>query len=349
VTAPKSVANLLRIAFYGGGLLEELEECEAGMAGDATFVELFGRMVGNAAWRIRRGGYQRGYVEVEERLSRPRGRMLPAATIASSAWARRQMHCAHDEFGEDTPDNRVLRAVVERLLAAGASGGLADETAERLDVVRRDLVTTPAVRLESRTLARLPGGIAPRRYRVIRFVARLLAEQSEPDGEGQGDWGICLVQDRVLMRRLFERFIYRFAQHCMPRGTRVRRPRHAWSETARRDDQVPRLIPDAVVRSSSQVRVIECKYTDKLLAMGPHGGDAKLRSDHLQQLFSYMARERCSGRAVSGRLVYPRAGATYRVATMLGAFPVVVTTLDLEQPWEQLVESLRKELLAGFV
>ena len=83
--------------------------------------------------------------------------------------------------------------------------------------------------------------------------------------------------------------------------------------------------------------------------MGPHGGCAKLRSAHLQQLFSYMAKEQRSGRAVSGRLVYPRVGASVRVETMLGAFPVVVTTLDLRQTWERLVASLREQLLAGFV
>jgi hypothetical protein len=48
VTAPQSVANLLRIAFYGGGLLEELEECEAGMAGDGRYwVQNFGNGQGH--------------------------------------------------------------------------------------------------------------------------------------------------------------------------------------------------------------------------------------------------------------------------------------------------------------
>lgn len=344
---PTPIANLLRIAFYAGGLLEELEDCEAGRDGDASFVELFGRMVAKSAWRIRRGGYQRGYLDVEERLSRPRGRLLLAESIATASLARRQLWCAHDEFGLDTQDNRVLRAVVQWLLAAGRRGQLGDDTVAQLEQVQADLATVAAVRLERRMLGRLPGGIPARRYRVVRYVARLLAEHAEPDGEGSGDQGIRLLQDPVLMRRIFERFIYRFARHNKPAGTKVGRGHYEWSGPAGREAMVPKLIPDAVLRSPSAARVIECKYTDTILVRGPHGAAPALRSAHLQQLFCYLAAEHRRGRPVTGLLVYPRVGEAVRVATKLGDHDVVVTTLDLALPWPELTARLRAEVFGG--
>ncbi len=351
------VANLLRIAFYGGGLLSESEdpvENEVGVDDGADFVELIARMVANAGLRIRRGGYQRGYFEQEECSARPRGRLHLARSSASGAVQRARMWSTFDEFGDDTPDNRVLRAVLDSLCARALRQQIDAATRASLVLLHNDLTAVGRVRLCRAVLDQLPQGMVARRYRVVRYCARILVELGEPDDVGAEGWAARLHQDERLMRRVFERFVYRFARFHRPDGVKLGRGHLAWSDVAIAEPRIPRLVPDAVLRSTTQVRVVECKYTRKVFEQGPHGANQTLRSSHLQQLYSYLARESARernhglGKAVCGLLLYPHAGTPVRVETRLGDFPVVVTTLDLSLPWSDLKKELRDELRAAF-
>lgn len=346
---PVPVANLLRMAFYAGDLLEEFEECEAAHDDGCHFVELLGRMLANAASRIRRRGYGRGYHEEIECSSSPRGRILLSASIATAAVASGRLHHLHDEFSEDCIDNRVLKCAVQSLLAGPMRSCLREETESDLEAIRADLASVQHVRLNRRLFASLPRGPAGRRYRVVRFVARILSERLQPDAEQAGSWAIELVQDARRMRAVFERFVGRFARHHLPREVRVLRPRYTWNhdEGARVDPRVPILVPDAVLRGKERARVVECKYTPRLLEHGPHDAIARLRSAHLLQLFGYLAAEARRGCPVSGLLVYPRVGDAMRVDLHLGSFPTTVATIDLSRPWREVVTDLTSLLWPG--
>lgn len=339
---PVPVANLLRMAFYAGDLLEELEDCEAAHDDGCHFVELLGRMLANAASRIRRRGYGRGYHEVVECSASPKGRILLKESIATASVATGRLHHLYDEFSEDCIDNRVLKCAVLSLLSGPNRTRLREETESDLEAVRADLVSVQKVRLDGRLFASLPRGPAGRRYRVVRFVARILAEGLQPDAEHTGAWAVGLVQDARRMRTVFERFVGRFAQHHLPSAVRVRRPRYAWNqiEGAVEDARVPVLLPDAVLREKARARVVECKYTPRLLDRGPHDAIARLRSPHLQQLFAYLSAEAREGRPVSGLLIYPRVGEALRLELHLGQFPTTVATIDLSSPWRILAADL---------
>ena len=343
---PVPVANLLRMAFYAGDLLEEFEDCEAAHDDGCHFVELLGRMLANAASRIRRRGYGRGYHEEVECSASPKGRMLLNASVATAAVASGRLHYLHDEFSEDCVDNRILKCTVLSLLSGPNRGRLREETEADLEAVRADLGSVRRVRLDDRLFASLQRGPAGRRYRVVRFVARILAEGLQPDAEQTGSWAVGLVQDARRMRAVFERFVGRFAHHHLPSAVRVLRPRYVWNqdESAVVDPRVPILVPDAVLREKARARVVECKYTPRLLERGPHDAIARLRSPHLQQLFGYLAAEARRGRPVSGLLLYPRVGDAVRVDLHLGPFPTTVATIDLSRPWRELVTEMTSVL-----
>ena len=112
---PIPVANLLRIAFYAGDLLDEFDDCEAAREDGARFDDVLQAMLARAADRIRLRGFERGYSQNEELTTRPRGRMLVAESIASCAIPTRRLACRFDEFGADTPHNRVLKAAARQL------------------------------------------------------------------------------------------------------------------------------------------------------------------------------------------------------------------------------------------
>ena len=167
---PIPVANLLRIAFYAGDLLDEFDDCEAAHEDGARFDDVLQAMLARAADRIRLRGFERGYSQDEELTTRPRGRMLVAESIASCAIPTRRLACRFDEFGADTPHNRVLKAAARQL------AGTSDESPAKdgLRALVREMREVDDVRLSRRLLSALPRSIATRRYRVVRFIARLI-------------------------------------------------------------------------------------------------------------------------------------------------------------------------------
>ncbi|MGB3969849.1 MAG: hypothetical protein WBO45_24145 [Planctomycetota bacterium] len=252
--------------------------------------------------------------------------------------------------GRVTPDNRVLKAAVAKLLSGGQQGSLLPDTIADLCTIRNDLRAVAERRLDARLLGTLPHGPLGRRYRTVRFIARLLAAEDQPDAEGQGDWAMQLVQDARRMRRVFERFVFRYAGSVAPQGTRVRRPRYPWDSEATDlpiDARVPILQPDAVLVDGVRTRVVECKYTPRLLALGPHDTAARFRSAHLQQIFCYLAREGGGAESRSGLLLYPQVGEPVRAEFRLGSFPVTLATLDLRLAWSVLCDELGALLYPG--
>ena len=337
------VANLLRLAFYAGEALDELEDAEASRDDGHSFHELLAALLANAVERLRRGGLERGYVCLEDCSARPRGRIVLGETIARTAMAQGRLVHEHDDLVEDTPDNRVLKAAARILVRSHFGDGLPDDVdvqapAHRLATLVRELRGVSDVRLNARLLGALPRSEASRRYRIVRFVARLIAECSEPDEASGADWARQLAQDPVRMRRLFERFVLRYAQRHAK--AQVLRARYVWPDHPRADASgiLPGLHTDVVLRGNGWTRIVECKYVPKLLLEHPRG-PAQLRSAHLGQLHAYLSREaatRACDHLPSGLLLYPAAGRQLNHETHLGRFPVRVATLDLTLPWMDL-------------
>ncbi len=344
---PIVIANLLRIAFYAGDLLDELEDCEASVEnGPLLFEGLLQAMLHRAGERIRLRGFERGYAMHLECGARPQGRILIADSITTSALPQRRLVCEFDEFGTDTPHNRVLKATAN-FLSRTAN---ATEHADRLRALVREMRAVGDVKLSRRLLARLPRTLATRRYRVVRFVARTIVESGQADEQPGEHWARRLEQDPVRMRRLFERFVLRFAGAHRPMGTRAYRQILEWSEA--RQPDVPRLETDVVVSSRERVRVVECKYTPNLFAARPHGGRT-FRPEHLRQLFAYLARaqesmtgSRYGNRPIDGVLLYPATGPRQTQAIDLGGFPARIATLPLGGSWSEMRARL-EELLFG--
>ena len=122
----------------------------------------------------------------------------------------------------------------------------------------------------------------------------------------------------------------------------MHRPKYPWAhgEVGGVDLRMPILQPDAVLRYAARSRVVECKYTPRLLEIGPHDGTERFRSPHLQQLFCYLSKEARRERSATGLLLYPRVGRSVRAEVRLGDFPVTIATLDLSRSWRALVGEL---------
>ena len=335
--APIPIANLLRIAFYAGDVLDELDDCEVAHDDGASFDDVLQAMLARAAQRIRLRGFERGYTCDEEVTARPRGRMLIAESIATCAIQTRRLVCRFEEFGPDTPHNRVLKACAHTLMRSDASS----EHQESLRGLVREMRDVADVKLSRTLLRALPRSIATRRYRVVRFIARLLIDAGQPDEQIGDEWARRLLQNEKAMRKVFERFVYRFAKRSSQRMTSVGRWPLSWGEHSQ--DLVGNLNTDVTIRGKNWTRIIECKYMRSATTRGQYGD--MFHPTHLRRIYAYLARTRDlsqGNRALNGVILFPAIDASASQSIDLGGFPVRVIQLSLDQSWS----ALSKELMS---
>ena len=346
------VANLLRLAYWAGVPLEVVEECEASHEDGAGFHELLVHLLAGAIEQLRRSGFERGYSSAIDCGTRPRGRILLAESISRASIARGQLVHEHDLFDVDTLDNRVLKAAALTLLQYGTldtTGGPVAPANTGYGVLlaaTRDMRSVRQVDLTRSLMAQLPRRQSARRYRTVRFVARVLVEYAEPDAGHGIDWAQQLAQDPVRMRRVFERFVLRYAKVRAARGVKVSRTTYHWSDVPSTAEAclMPTLQTDVVLHGQGWTRIVECKYTRTLLQANHHG-TPRLRNEHLRQVHSYLSRHgRPHGHVPSGLLLYPAAQTTLDIQARMGDFPVRVATLDLRLPWSTMCAKLSQLL-----
>lgn len=150
------------------------------------------------AGRQLRQGWIKAYVDQEDRLTRPRGRLNLSEQVRRGRAAAHQLYCAFDELTVDNGFNRVVRAA---LVLAGPRlpvGSRLRAKADQLDLALADVgVITPGEALRTR----LPGHRLTSRYDRLLLMASWLLRLLGPDVHGGPEEGFGLTFD---MNRLFQ-------------------------------------------------------------------------------------------------------------------------------------------------
>jgi 5-methylcytosine-specific restriction enzyme subunit McrC len=110
VTIP--IANLYRLFAYACGLMPRMGFVDVGREEPSDTLDLLARIVAEEARAITRRGLARDYVDLEEDLTAPRGRIDMQLTVARQTTRRGRLACAFDELSVDRPFNQILKATV---------------------------------------------------------------------------------------------------------------------------------------------------------------------------------------------------------------------------------------------
>jgi 5-methylcytosine-specific restriction endonuclease McrBC regulatory subunit McrC len=343
-SSPKiPVANLLRVVFYARHMLEDLEDCQAARADGAAFEGILQAMLVRASSRLRLRGFERGYWPNSEVTARPRGRVLFSDSIAYCTIPTKRLACAFDDYGVDTPNNRMLKACAKTLARCEASL----EYQDSLRALVREMRDVSDVILSRTFLRTLPRSPTARRYRLTRFIARIIVESGQPDENMGGEWARRLEQDEIKMRAVFERFVYNYADQHAPRDVRVHRKPLPWGTG--NPNLVGGLNTDVTVRGKGWSRIIECKYTRSAIRED-HRGKQMFHPEHLRQIYAYLARTRDTAKTpirVDGVLLYPALTGAAEDPIDLGGFAVRVVRLPLSAPWSELTGRLEQVLFGN--
>lgn len=295
-------------------------------------------------WEAMRREMLRGYVQIEETLGVVKGRWLLANQLRRpDGWRGERLDVLHDEFTEDNPPNRILKATVDLVFRWARR----EETAELLRLLRGVLAdvspSTPgpedfpkAVRWMERYRRRVGGA---QRYRAILSLAEVFWH---PAGwrwnRGRREGFVWMFN----MNQLFEEFVAEFVRRFL--GDRLRE--WGWRFIVQRADRcmlwesqrrVLPLKPDLRFETSPEatVLIVDTKYKilDYVgLSPTPDPEDA-------YQMFAYREQYACP-RVV---LLYPQDRMPVRIAFSsepVGKPWLYLRTVDLRRDLSQWSERL---------
>ncbi|MGA5412343.1 McrC family protein [Streptomyces pseudogriseolus] len=220
-----------------------------------------------------RQGVLQGYREVEESSLVVRGRILEAEQIRRHFGRTPPVEIAYDAYTADTPENRILRAAVERLLRLP---GVPGPVRRRLAHQRVRLADAlPLVR--GQELPRWQPSRLNSRYQPALRLCEAVLRGSSPEHTPPGADPLAVDGFLIDMNQLFEDFVtVALSEALKDHGLTARLQDTHHLDTA----GLVRIRPDLVVRTRdgrTPVAVVDAKYKVEK-------GDGRLNADLYQAL-----------------------------------------------------------------
>ena len=334
------IRNLYVMLAFASALDKELSPDTCGaLETDDLWLDILARLLANKiAWVRRRGAPQRYRVR-DDHGAAPQGSIDLPATIRGMHLLHNRLAFQVDELQMDTPQNQLLCAGMRALLrSTRVKLELRDELRRQISAFSEVsyLSNQDALRVEwTATTGAYPS------YREALGLARLAVLAALPDEGAHDQHWRKLLDDHDRMGDLFERFVRGFLELEFAGRGKVCKPHFEWSTS--KHPLVPQLWTDLVIKRSdgAGITVGDCKLYKSPLATSQHGG-TRLHSEHLNQLFAYLAaaRDRYPGPPIEGLLIYALIDRNFSSDVRLRQFPVRIRTLDLHVEWPKLREQL---------
>ena len=303
--------------------------------------------------QIRRG-LRGDYVERSEELQGVRGRIDFGETLRGLSMYRGRLHCEYEEFTLNVPRNQIVRSTLNDSLNMGFTSveeGRAKHPRLVSDVeallrmlyeIDRVRVTRQLIASELRQLGR-----NEREYKLMLKICEMLQDPSMPDSDEAS--GLEFV-DWFQKRRyeIFELFVANFYKLNLDRSQ--------WSvhyhkqlewqtdETKTAGDlRLPGMETDVFMTHlpSRRVFVLDTKFYQS--PFDQRNGTRSVKSEHIYQLYAYIASQDGEHRPYNGILLYGQpVDGQAKFRTEIQNHGIFVRTLDLDQNWSQVEADLRE-------
>ena len=304
--------------------------------------------------QIRRG-LRGDYVERSEELRGVQGRIDFAQTLRAMSIYRGRLHCEYEEFTLNVPRNQIVRSTLGDSLNRGFTS-VEEERAKYgslvsdVEALIRMLYEIDRVRVTRRLIASelRQLGRNEREYKLMLKICEMLQDPSMPRSDGASD----LEYVDWLRKReheIFERFVANFYKLNLD-SSEWRLQYHKqleWQidETKTVGDlRVPRMETDLFLTHlpSRRVFVLDTKFYQS--PFDQRNGTRSLKSEHLYQLYAYIASQDRAGmehQPYNGILLYGQpVDGHAKFRTQIEDHGIFVRTLDLDQKWSHVETDL---------
>lgn len=299
-----------------------------------------GKVLSEGTHRLLRRGLDRGYVEQTEETKSPRGKIRLDLMTKQQTMLRGMAVCDLDDLTPDVLHNQILKA---SLVSLARCVDLERNLQHDLRTAAIRMVGVSPIRLSANLFYRVQLSRNTSQYGFLMRICELVFHSLLPDTQGGGSRFQAILEDETRMPALFEDFLRNFYKAELP-GYSAASEIMSWAAEAE-DEADLALLPimktDITLRSKDRTIVADAKYYREALAGGRYS--SKVRSAHLYQLSTYLAhvREKEPGTSLSGLLIYPTNGQSFRMEYRLLETPVTIATIDLGAEWR----TIREELL----
>jgi 5-methylcytosine-specific restriction enzyme subunit McrC len=340
MASPIPILNAYYLFLYAWDLFREGRSIDIGTTDRTDLPNLFAKVLESGTKRLLRRGLDRGYQEIIEETSAPRGRFLLADTIKRASLTRVQAVCSYDQLSADIPRNQILKATLRKL---SFTDGIQKDIAHELRILLRKLSEVSDVPLSRALFRHAQLTRNSRHYDLLLHVCRIVLDHLLP-GEGQGHARFRdILEDEVRMSHVFEAFVrnfYRGEQRFFSVGA----PKVPWnieSPDPSHAQYVPDMRTDVALCSANRTIIIDTKFYKEVLVTN-RWGSRKLRSEHLYQILTYMRHSAEQDEIeTEGILLYADTGRDdLHLDYAISNQRLRVRTLHLDRPWAEIHNEL---------
>ena len=344
MTTAIPIENIYYLLAYAWDLFQETDEMAVGASNCPDIHNLLATVLVNGVRTLHRRGIDKGYCHTVEMTPRLRGRIDVIASYRRLSHLSGTMMCEFDELTTDTLPNRIIKSTFRLLQIPSSPLTKQNRVQVRLAVDQFHGISE--IPLSRRTFARVQLHRNNRHYRLLLSICRLIVECFLPDENQDGRRFRDLLDNEMLMNRIFEKFVRNFARrHCEDAKVGVSHIKWHGEWDDEFDSLLPTMKTDVTLERSDRTTILDCKYYKEALVASFE--KARVRSEHLYQLNAYLQNSsiREPAKVFDGVLLYPSVNTHKLHATfkLLGN-NVNVETINLDQPW-QVIESELKVIL----
>jgi len=337
------VENIYYLLCYAWDQVEQGRTVDISRLQSTQLVDLFAVVLIQGVERLAKRGLAQTYTTREEEFRGIRGRVDLLQTERRLLRKHGRATCQYDELSVNSLPNRIIKSTL-KLLGRHPS---IDKT-NRAAVLRlaRELQGVDDTRITAASFQRVQLNSNSRLYRFLLNICELIDGSWLVDEKTGAYRFIDFFDDDKRMPYVFQFFVYNFLR-IERRDLRVSRENIRWRATS--DSEVslsllPLMQTDVSIDVGARHVILDTKFYRETL--GGKFGAQKLHTEHLYQLFSYLANRDPDKGKCEGILLYPTVDIDLQAQFSVLDFPVTVRTLNLARPWQKIHSDLASLVLA---
>ena len=334
------IQNIYYLLCYAWDKLEERDTVAVQPIEANQVIDLLARVLISGMAHLFKRGLDRGYIEFEEETKRIRGKINISETIKKNLLLKNQVYCHFDEMNHDILHNQIIKTTIGQLIHVDE---LDKKLKQELILVYRKLQDISEIKLTPKSFTDVRLNQSNFFYDFLLKICELVIDNlliSEDEGESKFR---DFLQDKYVMPYLFESFVRNFYRKEQDSFV-VKRETIPWLAIPLDDvsaEFLPKMQTDVSLISEGRHIVIDTKFYQE--AFQQHYGKQTIRSGHLYQLSGYLSNLAGTdekGVGFEGVLLYPTVNEEIHLAYELQGNKVTVSTIDLNQEWQQIHQNL---------
>ncbi len=341
------IQNIYYMLAYAFQVLKEEGYASCGTEDFENTTELLSAILAKGiAIQIKRG-LLREYLEVDERLSAPRGKINITNSIKEQTMIHQQLVCEYDDFSVNSYMNRILKTTMVLLLKSDVSKSRKKELRGLL------LYFKEVEEINWRSIDwNVPFNRNNQTYQMLINICWLIIK-GLLQTETAGNVKMNKFLDEQKMHRLYEKFILEYYRQEYRNVLTANASQIPWQLDDEIGPMLPKMQTDIMLTQGNRVLIIDAKYYQR--SVQTQFNVQTVHSGNLYQIFTYVKNKeyelRNEEHEVAGMLLYARTDEEVypNNSYMMSGNQITVKTLDLNLPFSLIRDQLDKIVNDFFV